>query len=118
LVDSVGKKVAFMKSALAHLDLGQARAVQVRAEGWPEREGLEPAEVVVSRAFMDVARWVPLGAKYAAPGARVLAMMGHPPELPRLEEAGRAAGLRLASLRRYRLPWSGSERAVATFETR
>jgi 16S rRNA (guanine527-N7)-methyltransferase len=115
LVDSVGKKVAFMKSALAHLGLREARALQARVEGRPEREGVEPADVVVSRALMDVARWLPLGAKYLAPGGRVLAMMGQPPALAEIEEAGRGAGLKLSALRRYRLPWSGSERAVGTF---
>jgi 16S rRNA (guanine527-N7)-methyltransferase len=115
LVDSVGKKVAFMKSAVARLSLAGASAVHARVDGSPEREGLERAEVVVSRAFMDVARWVPLGAKYAAPGGRVLAMLGHPPQEAELDEAAKAAGLRVTGFRKYRLPWSGSERAVAIF---
>jgi 16S rRNA (guanine527-N7)-methyltransferase len=115
LVDSVGKKVAFMKNAISRLGLIGARAIHARAEGWPEGEGLERAEVVVSRAFLDAARWVRLGAKYATPGGRVVAMLGQSPGASELEEAGRSAGLRVSGFRTYRLPWSGSERAVAAF---
>jgi len=107
--------VAFMKSALAQLGLEGARAIHVRAEGWPEQEGVARAEVVVSRALMDVGRWVLLGAKYASPGGRVVAMMGHSPAMPELDAAGQIAGLRVSGFRTYRLPWSGAERAVATF---
>lgn len=117
LVDTVGKKVAFMKNAVAALGLiPGARAVHARAEGLPEKEGLPRAEVVLSRAFMDVAGWTPLAAKYLAPGGRVLAMLGQMPGADELEAAGAKAGLRLVSSRQYRLPWSGAGRAVAVFE--
>lgn len=115
LVDSAGKKVAFMKSAIARLGLKGARAVHAHVGGAPQREGLEPADLVVSRAFMDPEGWIALGAKYVAPGGRVVAMMGRPVVEGALEQAAGAAGLRLHSLRMYRLPWSQSERSVATF---
>jgi 16S rRNA (guanine527-N7)-methyltransferase len=115
LVDSVGKKVAFMKTAIAGLGLKGTKAVHARVAGSPEREGLGRAEVVVSRALMDVGRWIPLAEKYVGAGGRVIAMMGRPPAESDLAEVARAAGVRLQGLRTYRLPWSDAERAVATF---
>lgn len=118
LVDAVGKKVAFMKNALAALKLVPgARAVHARAEGAPEREGLMKASLVISRAFMDVGAFVPLAAKYLAPGGRVVAMMGHAPDEATLASVGAAAGLTFGSLRTYRLPWSGASRGVAVFSS-
>src|SRR5919198_4499496 len=59
--DAVAKKVAFVKAVAAELDLS-VRARAVRAGGDPAREGLPRAGAVVSRAFADPARWLPLGA--------------------------------------------------------
>src|ERR687888_898926 len=57
--DGVAKKVAFVKAVAAELDLA-VRARAVRARGEPEREGLPRSDAVVSRAFADPARWLPL----------------------------------------------------------
>jgi 16S rRNA (guanine527-N7)-methyltransferase len=117
LVDTVGKKVVFMKNAIARLGLGgSARAVQARVEGAPEQEGLPRVEVAVSRAFRDVRGWVPLGSRYLAEGGRVVSMLGQRAESSAVASAAAASGLRLASERMYRLPWSGAERAVLVFE--
>lgn len=116
LVDTVGKKVAFMKNALAQLRLAPgSRALHARAEGDPDREGLGRVEVAISRAFMDVGDWVPLAAKYLQPGGRVVAMLGQMPSEDALNSAASSAGLTLRSTRSYRLPWSKAERAVAVF---
>jgi len=116
LVDAVGKKVAFMKQAIARLGLAQGgRAVHVRAEGDPQGEGLPPADRVICRAFMDVPDWLPLARHYLAPGGQAVAMLGRVPEPASLDEAAHANGLRLVSLRKYALPFSGAERGVAVF---
>ena len=86
-----------------------------RAAGEPEREGLPRAEVVVSRAFAEPARWLPLAARYLAPGGRVLATLGREADEEALRGAGAAARLELVSLRRFELPVSRSHRAVAVF---
>jgi 16S rRNA (guanine527-N7)-methyltransferase len=112
--DAVAKKVAFVKAVAAELDL-RVRGLAVRAEGDPEREGLPRAAVVVSRAFADPARWLPLAARYLLPGGRVLAMLGREVGEETLAHAAAAAGLETLSLRRFRLPRSGAERAVAAF---
>lgn len=108
LVDAVAKKVGFLKHAAATLGLaGRVKAVHLRAEGRPEKEGLERAEVVLSRAFMDVERFVPLARAYLAPGGRVVAMLGKAP--------ASFGALAPSSVRSFALPFSGAPRAVAVF---
>jgi 16S rRNA (guanine527-N7)-methyltransferase len=114
--DSVAKKVAFVKAVAAELDV-RVRGVAARAAGEPEREGLPRAEVVVSRAFAEPGAWLPLAARYLAPGGRVLATLGREADEEALRRAGAAAGLALVAVRRFRLPGSGAQRAVATFRT-
>jgi 16S rRNA (guanine527-N7)-methyltransferase len=115
--DSVAKKVAFVKTVAAELGL-RVRGVAARAGGEPEVEGLPRAEVVVSRAFADPVRWLPLAARYLAPGGKVLVTLGREADETGLRRAGAAAGLALAGLRRFALPRSGAQRAVATFVVR
>jgi len=115
--DSVAKKVAFVKAVAAELGL-RVRGVAARAEGEPEREGLPRADVVVSRAFADPERWLPLAARYLAPGGRVLVTLGREADQQVLLRAGATAGLALLGLRRFALPRSGALRAVASFVAR
>lgn len=114
LADAVGKKVAFMKSALVQAGLaGRVRAEQVRAEGKGDRLGR--AQVVVSRALMDVGPWLALARAYLEPGGRVVAMVGQTPSEPALQALAAAAGLRLVSRRTFALPFSQDPRGVLTF---
>ena len=113
--DGVAKKMAFVKAVVAELDL-RVRAFAVRAEGDPDSERLPRADVVVSRALAEPASWLPLGMNYLAPGGRLLAMLGREADEAALRAAGEDLGLRLAGIRRFVLPVSKSERAVARFE--
>jgi 16S rRNA (guanine527-N7)-methyltransferase len=115
--DTVAKKVAFVKAVSAELGI-RVRGVAARAGGDPEREGLPRAEVVVSRAFADPERWLPLGARYLSPGGRVLAMLGREADEDGLRRAAATAGLELSAIRRFTLPRSGALRGVATFIAR
>lgn len=112
--DGVGKKMAFVKAVSAELGL-RVRAVAVRAEGNPEAEGLSRADAVVSRALSDPDRWLPLGAAYLIPGGRLLAMLGRDADGAALQRIADPLGLKLVSLRRFVLPLSKGERAVARF---
>ncbi|HET8723688.1 MAG TPA: 16S rRNA (guanine(527)-N(7))-methyltransferase RsmG [Anaeromyxobacteraceae bacterium] len=112
--DTVAKKVAFVKAVSAELDL-PVRGVAVRAAGEPEAEGLPRAAVVASRAFADPASWLPLAARYLAPGGTVIATLGQRVDEEALRAAGAAAGLALVGLRRFELPVSRAQRAVASF---
>ncbi len=112
--DTVQKKVAFVKTVAAELDL-DVRAKAVRAEGDPRGEGLPRCDAVVSRAFMDVARWLPIGVRYLAEGGRLFAMLGRDAEDATLSAVAGESGLALEVVDRFVLPRSGARRAVARF---
>jgi len=112
--DTVFKKVAFVKTIAAELDLAVA-GKSVRCAGNPEAEGLPRCEAVVSRALSDPARWLPLGARYLADGGKLFAMLGREADEGVLR--GLAAGneLVLEEVDRFTLPRSGAARAIARF---
>lgn len=113
--DSVGKKVAFVKTAA--VDLGvNVRGISVRASGKPAVDGLPVCEAVVSRALADPGQWVPLGAPYVAPGGLLLAMLGKGMEREHLDALGRAQGLALLGVDQFELPFSKAARAVVRWE--
>ncbi len=115
LVDTVGKKVAFIKAAAASLGLQGVRGLHARAEGKPEAEGIPRAEVLIARAFMDLPDWLALAPAYVEPGGRVVAMLGKAQTDAELAERAAERQLRVVSARAYRLPFSGAERQVAVF---
>ncbi len=110
--DSVAKKIAFVKVVAAELGVS-VRGLTVRAAGEPAAEGLPLADAVVSRALSDPEEWVPLGARYLAPGGVLLAMLGRSPKHSELVDIGERSGLVLAGLESYELPISRSARAIA-----
>ncbi len=119
LVDAVEKKVAFMKAGAVKAGVAaRVKAVHARAQGRPEAEGLPAAEVVISRAFMDVGPFLALARAYLAPGGRVVAMLGRAPPDEELARVAEAAGLALSGARRFALPWSGDPRGVAVFHVK
>jgi 16S rRNA (guanine527-N7)-methyltransferase len=113
LVDSVAKKIGFVKAVAAALGLKGVTAVHQRLAGHPDQEGLPRAGAVVSRAFAELDVFLPLAAPYLAEGGHVVAMLGKLPADP--SAAAERAGLHQRSLRRYTLPFSGAERHVAVF---
>jgi len=115
--DSVAKKVAFVKAVAAELDL-PVRARHARAGGAADAEGLPRADAVVSRAFAEPARWLPLGAAYLAEGGRLFAMLGREADDAALRSLADPLGLALEVVDRFRLPRSGAERAIARFARR
>lgn len=116
LVDAVAKKVAFMKSGAVKGGVAdRVKAVHARAEGHPEKEGLPRADLVISRAFMDVGPFLLLAQAYLAPGGRVVTMLGQTPPAETLASLAAAAGLELVSRRTFQLPHSHDPRGVAVF---
>ncbi len=115
LVDAVGKKVGFLKAAIATLGVKDARGLHARAEGKPEDEGIPRAELLIARAFMDLPDWLNLAPAYLLPGGRVVAMLGKAQPDEELHARAAERQLRLISARQYRLPFSGAERQVAVF---
>lgn len=114
LVDAVQKKVAFMKTAIATLRLAhRVRAVHQRATG--KGDGLGEFDVVTSRAFMDVDRWVPLANQYLKARGVVVAMVGQAPAPEVIEKVCKDTGLLVLRERRFSLPISGDGRGVIVF---
>src|ERR1700687_5601107 len=76
LVDSVQKKVAFLKSALAELRLPKVKAYAVRLEGNPSKEELPRVHAAVARACAAPAEWLRLAGHYVLPGGIAICMLG------------------------------------------
>jgi 16S rRNA (guanine527-N7)-methyltransferase len=73
LLEANHKKAAFLKQAQIELKLGNVEVVCERVEAW--RPGRR-FEIVVSRAFSDLAEFVKLAGRHVAPGGRLAAMKG------------------------------------------
>ncbi|MGQ0506631.1 MAG: 16S rRNA (guanine(527)-N(7))-methyltransferase RsmG [Myxococcaceae bacterium] len=113
LVDSVEKKVTFIKVASAALGLGtRVRALHRRAEADPAKEKIDLAQIVISRAFRALPDWLPLAKHYVAPHGRVVAMLGKSSR-DEVEKTIADHGGTLKTLRTYALPFSRAERAIA-----
>jgi 16S rRNA (guanine527-N7)-methyltransferase len=78
MVEPVHKKAAFIAQAIAELALGNASVSGKRIE---EHTSTPRADVVVSRAFSDLASFASVSAPHLAAGGRIVAMKGvHPDE--------------------------------------
>ena len=110
LVDSVQKKVAFLKSALAELRLPRVRAYAVRLEGNPSKEELPRVHAAVARAYAPPQEWLQLAQHYVLPGGVVICMLGPAEEPPQ-----RVGDLALKQQLRYTLPFSKSQRRLAIY---
>ncbi|HVP60619.1 MAG TPA: 16S rRNA (guanine(527)-N(7))-methyltransferase RsmG [Myxococcaceae bacterium] len=110
LVDSVAKKVGFLKHAIAHLGLApRVRAIHLTLEGDPTREGLEPFDVAVSRALMDPPRWAALALPYVRPGGTLVVMAGAD------ATGGPLPGWTGPAVDPLRLPLSGDGRTLLSY---
>ncbi len=78
LLDSNHKKAAFLRQAVMQLRLTNAEVICERAESWRPPA---PFDVVISRAFSDLAELVSLAGRHLAERGRLVAMKGvHPYE--------------------------------------
>jgi 16S rRNA (guanine527-N7)-methyltransferase len=111
LVDSVQKKVAFLKNALAELRLPKVRAFAVRLQGNPAQEGLPRVHAAVARAYAPPKEWLALAEQYVLPSGVAICMMGPTDEVP--ESVG---AMRLQETLGYSLPFSKAQRRLAIFK--
>lgn len=90
LLDSSHKKCAFLEQAKAELGLANVTVACDRVERYRPAQGFD---VVVSRAFADLADFVTQSRHLAAPGGRLLAMKGVYPfeEIARVPVSHRVA---------------------------
>ena len=112
LVDSVGKKVAFLKNVIADLRLTGVQAVATRLGAPAARAAtrLGPFDAAVARAFSAPEEWLTLALGYVHPGGTILCLAGPRDDLP--ERAGRATLLKIEELR---LPFSGAVRRIGVY---
>jgi 16S rRNA (guanine527-N7)-methyltransferase len=74
LVESVGRKCAFLAGAASELGLGNVEVVNARAEAW--EEGLGAHDLVVARALAALPVLVEYAAPLLAPGGHLVAWKG------------------------------------------
>ena len=110
LLDSSQKKAAFLQQAKYELKLDNIAVICERVENW--RPGRE-YEMVISRAFSDLAEFVALAGRHVAPGGCLAAMKGIYPheEITRLPH-----GWRLQQAIPLTVPGMRAERHLLFFE--
>jgi 16S rRNA (guanine527-N7)-methyltransferase len=89
LLESNHKKAAFLQQAKIELKLDNVAVACERVETWQPRGSFE---MVISRAFSDLAEFVTLAGRHVAPGGKLAAMKGI---YPHEEIAQLPAGWRL-----------------------
>ena len=110
LLDSNHKKGAFVQQALIELSLVNAEAVVARVEDYAPAA---PFDVVISRAFADLATFAASSARHLAPGGRLIAMKGvHPDE----EIASLPEGVRVAATHALAVPGLDAQRHLIVME--
>lgn len=111
LLDSNSKKIAFVTQAAAELGLRNVTAVVARAEVWRARM---PFDVVVSRAFSDLAAFAALAAPHVAPGGSMVAMKG---VYPAAELAALPPGVEVLATPRLDVLGIGAERHLVVMRS-
>lgn len=112
LIEATGKKVAFVRHALATLGISNAEVIQARSETWKPRA---PFDCVIARALGKLGDFVQFAGHLCARDGRMLAMKGRHPtaemdELP--------PGWRIAALHDLAVPGLEAERCVVELERR
>jgi 16S rRNA (guanine527-N7)-methyltransferase len=76
LVESVGRKCAFLAGAVSELGVGNVEVVNGRAEAWPEGIGVH--DLVLARALAPLPVLVEYAAPLLEPGGALVAWKGRP----------------------------------------
>jgi len=109
LLDSVGKKIRFLRQVLAELRMPNVSLVQARLEEWqPERA----FDTVVCRAFGSLAGIAELCGRLLAPGGRLVVMKGRFPA----EELAALPAVWRRTTERVQVPGLNAERHIVVLE--
>ncbi len=110
MLDSNHKKGAFVQQALIELPLANAEAVVSRVEDYAPALAFD---VVISRAFADLATFATSSARHLAPRGQLVAMKGvHPDE----EIAALPAGIRVVATHALAVPGLDAKRHLIVME--
>jgi 16S rRNA (guanine527-N7)-methyltransferase len=112
LLDSSQKKAAFLRQAAAELKLANAEVVEARAERFAP---VQRFEVVITRAFSDLAQFAATATHLLAPGGRLVAMKGAD---PKAEIAALPADVTIVAVHRLLVPGVEGQRHLVLMETR
>ncbi len=116
LVDSVEKKVHFMRHVIRKLGLKGIEAVSGRVE---ERALIERYasgfDCVISRAFTGLGRFLELSMPYLKAGGSIIAMKG-PAYKDELEEAGRIKGIEPPRIYEVKVPFEQRSTTLVIFK--
>ena len=104
------KKAAFLRQAVIDLGLENVEVAQVRVESW---EAPERYDVVISRAFSDLAEFAALAGRLVADGGVLAAMKG---VYPNEEIAQLPAPYRVAQSIALEVPGLGAERHLVVVQ--
>jgi 16S rRNA (guanine527-N7)-methyltransferase len=110
LLDSNHKKSTFLRQAVIELGLANVEVVTTRIEDYAPAA---PFDIVISRAFSDLATFARTCARHLAPGGRLYAMKG---ALPREEIAQLPQGLRLVATPSLAVPGLDAQRHLVILE--
>jgi 16S rRNA (guanine527-N7)-methyltransferase len=112
LIDASGKKATFLAQAAIELPLRNVEAVAARVEDYaPAR----PFDVVISRAFADLATFVRVARRHVAPGGALYAMKGVRPDS---ELAALPDDVELVATTRLDVPGLDGERHLCVLRPR
>jgi 16S rRNA (guanine527-N7)-methyltransferase len=115
LLDSNGKKAAFMRHAVRALGLKQVEVVHARVEDYAAAAGHGRFDSVLSRAFSSLAEMLELAGPLCALHGRMLAMKGQFPQ-DELEDLRHVAtGFELEGVLPLSVPGLAAERHLVLF---
>lgn len=110
LLDSVGKKVRFLRQVVTDLKLANATPVQARLEQW-QPDAL--FDTVISRAFGSLAEFALVCGRLVAPAGRLVAMKGRRPVA---EMNAVAMPWRVSAVERIAVPGLDGERHIVVMD--
>lgn len=117
LLDSVNKKISFMRHMIEVLKLTGVEAIHTRAEELAKtREGTY--DVVISRALANLSDFIKLGEPFLKPDGVLIAMKGSKAD-EEVKEAAKMMGkkkMQLRSIERLSLPLGAGERSLVIIE--
>ena len=115
LVETLKKKVGFLKSAAAALGLKNVQSIQARACGHPSAEGIPLCEGAISRAFTAAPEWIDLAQHYVCGKRAVLFMLGVGTDAKAFAETA-SDKIISSTIVNYQLPFEGIPRQVLRLE--
>lgn len=117
LIDSVNKKVTFMKHIISELGLTDIEALHTRAEELAKTRE-DTYDVVISRALTSLSDFIKLGEPFLKPEGLLIAMKGSKAD-EEVKEAAKMMGkkkMQVRSIERFFLPMGAGERGLVIIE--